>query len=131
MDAPSNTDTDAARADFGFWCDLAGGDDEAARDLLTLYLEDTSAQISLMVTALAGGSADQVGRAAHACAGSSGTCGVDTLEELFRRLEQQARGNRLDELSVTLPLIVETFTHVRARLTKTIAASLEAIQEPL
>jgi HPt (histidine-containing phosphotransfer) domain-containing protein len=72
-----------------------------------------------------------VGRAAHACAGSSGTCGVDTLAELFRRLEQQARGNRLDELSVTLPLIVETFTDVRARLTKTIAASSEAIQEPL
>ena len=130
MDAP-NTDTVAARADLGFWRDLAGGDDEGARDLLTLYLEDTSAQIALMVSALAAGSADQVGRAAHACAGSSGTCGVDTLAELFRRLEQQARGNRLDELSVTLPLIVETFTHVRARLTKTIAASSEAIQEPL
>jgi HPt (histidine-containing phosphotransfer) domain-containing protein len=131
MDAPSKTDTAAARADLGFWRDLAGGDDEGARDLLTLYLEDTSAQISLMVSALAAGSADQVGRAAHACAGSSGTCGVDTLAELFRRLEQQARGNRLDELSVTLPLIVETFTDVRARLTKTIAASSEAIQEPL
>jgi len=130
MDAP-NTDTAAARADLGFWRDLAGGDDEGARDLLTLYLDDTSAQISLMVSALAAGSADQVGRAAHACAGSSGTCGVDTLAALFRRLEQQARGNRLDELSVTLPLIVETFAHVRVRLTKTIAASSEASQEPL
>jgi len=129
--ASSNNDTAAARADLGFWRDLAGGDDSAARDLVTLYLEDTSAQISLMASALATGSADQVGRAAHACAGSSGTCGVDTLAELFRRLEQQARGNRLDELSVTLPLIVETFTDVRARLTKTIAASSEAIQEPL
>ena len=130
MDAP-NTHTDAARADLGFWRDLAGGDDEGARDLLTLYLEDTSAQIALMVSALAAGSADQVGRAAHACAGSSGTCGVETLAELFRRLEQQARGNRLDELSVTLPLIVETFAHVRARLAKTIAASSEASQEHL
>ena len=130
MDAP-NTHTAAARADLGFWRDLAGGDDEGARDLLTLYLEDTSAQIALMVSALAAGSADQVGRAAHACAGSSGTCGVETLAELFRRLEQQARGNRLDELSVTLPLIVETFAQVRARLTKTIAASSEASQEHL
>jgi HPt (histidine-containing phosphotransfer) domain-containing protein len=131
MDATTNTDSAAGRTDLGFWRDLAGGDDEAARDLLTLYLEDTSAQIALMVSALAGGNADQVGRAAHACAGSSGTCGVDRLAEMFRRLEQQARDNRLDELTVTLPLIVETFNYVRARLTKTIAASSEAIQEPL
>ena len=130
MDA-SNNDTAAVRADLGFWRDLAGGDDDAARDLLTLYLGDTSAQISLMVSALAAGSADQVGRAAHACAGSSGTCGVDALAQLFRRLEQQARDNRLDELSDTLPLVVEAFNHVRARLTKTIAASSEAIQESL
>ena len=131
MDAPSNTDTAAVPADLRFWCDLAGGDEEAARDLLTLYLGDTSEQISLIVSALAGGRADQVGRAAHACAGSSGTCGVDTLAELFRRLEQQARTNRLDELSATLPLVVEAFNDVRARLTKTILASSEAIQEPL
>jgi len=131
MDASINSDTAAERADLGFWRDLAGGDDEAARDLLTLYLEDTSAQIALMVSALATASADQLGRAAHACAGSSGTCGVDTLAELFRRLEQQTRGNRLAESSDTLSLIVETFDHVRARLTKTIAASSEAKQERL
>ena len=130
MDA-SNNDPAAVRADLGFWRDLAGGDDESARDLLTLYLEDTSAQISLMVSAVAAGSADQVGRAAHACAGSSSTCGVETLAELFRRLEQQARDNRLDELSDTLPLIVETFDHVHARLTRTIAASSEPTQERL
>ena len=84
-----------------------------------------------MISALAIGRADQVGRAAHACAGSSGTCGVDALAQLFRRLEQQARDNRLDELSDTLPLVVEAFNHVRARLTRTIAASSEAIQESL
>ena len=129
MDAPSNTDTAAVPADLRFWCDLAGGDEEAARDLLTLYLEDTSAQISLMVSALAAGSTDQVGRAAHACAGSSSTCGVDALADLCRRLEQQARDNRLDDLSDTVPLIVETFDQVHARLTKTIAASSAPIQE--
>ena len=131
MDAPSNTDTAAVPADLRVWCDLAGGDDEAARDLLTLYVEDTSAQISLMISALAIGRADQVGLAAHACAGSSSTCAVDALLQLFPRLEQQARDNRLDELSDTLPLVVEAFNHVRARLTKTIAASSEAIQESL
>ena len=129
MDAPSNNKTAAVRADLEFWRDLAGGDDDSARDLLTLYLDDTSVQISLMVSGLATGSADQVVRAAHACAGSSSTCGVDTLAQLFRRLEQQARDNRLDELSDTLPLIVEIFDQVHVSLTQTIAASLEHIQE--
>lgn len=130
MDAPSNNDTNAGRADLDFWRDLAEGDDDSARELLTLYLEDTSAQISLMVSGLAAGRADEVGRAAHTCAGSSGTCGVDTLAGLFRQLEKQARDNRLDELSDTLPLIVETFDQVHARLTEAItASSSEPIQE--
>lgn len=122
-------DTAGVRVDFDFWRDLAGGDDDGARELLALYLGDTSAQISIMVSGLAAGSADQVGRAAHTCAGSSSTCGVDTLANLCRRLEQQARDNRLDDLSHTLPLIVETFDQVHARLTKTIEASSDPIQE--
>ena len=129
MDSLSNNDTSGVRADFDFWRDLAGGDDDCARDLLTLYLGDTSTQISLMISGLAAGSADQVGRAAHTCAGSSSTCGVDALADLCRRLEQQARDNRLDDLSDTLPLLVVTFDQVHARLTRTIAASSAPIQE--
>lgn len=126
MDAPSN---DAVQADLEFWRDLAGGDNDSARGLLILYLRDTSAQISLIVSGLAARNADQVGRAAHSCAGSSSACGIETLAALFRRLEQQARGNRLDELSDTLPIIVETFGQVHARLTRTIAAASESIPE--
>ena len=129
MDAPTNTDTAAGRTDLGFWRDLAGGDDACARELLTLYLADTSEQISLMVSGLAAGRRDQVGRAAHSCAGSSSTCGVDALANLFRQLEQQARDNRLDELSDTLPLVVDAFDRVHARLTRAIAVSSQPIQE--
>ena len=128
MDA-SNNHTAELQADFAFWRELAGGDNDCARDLLTLYLADTSAEISRMVSGLADGSPAEVGRAAHTCAGSSSTCGVDNMAELFRRLEAQARDNRLDELSDTLPLIVEVFDQVRLRLTKVIAASLAPIQE--
>ena len=76
-----------------------------------------------MITGLADGRADEVGRAAHTCAGSSSTCGVDALAALFRQLEYQARDGQIDELSHTLPLIVETFDQVHVRLTKAIAAS--------
>ena len=126
----SNDHSAEIRADLAFWKDLAGGDNDCARDLLTLYLADTSAEISRMVSALADGRAEDVGRAAHTCAGSSSTCGVHDLADLFRRLEAQARDNRLDELSDTLPLIVETFDQVHQRLTRAIAASQAPIQEP-
>ena len=69
MDA--HTNNDAARADLDFWKDLAGGDDDAGRELLALFLGDTSTQISLIVSGLATGDASAVGRAAHSCVGSS------------------------------------------------------------
>ena len=82
-----------------------------------------------MVSALAAGRSDDVGRAAHTCAGSSSTCGIDILADLFRRVEQQACDNQLDKLSDTVPLIVETFEQVHVRLMKAIVASLEPTQE--
>ena len=128
MDALTN---DAAkRADLDFWKDLAGGDDDSGRELITLFLGDTSSQISQMVTGLAAGDVNAVCRAAHTCIGSSSTCGLDSLAELFRRVEQEAVDKSLDALSHSVPLIVETFDRVHARLTKAMAASSpESIQE--
>jgi HPt (histidine-containing phosphotransfer) domain-containing protein len=130
MDASPTNDDAAAWAGLDFWKELAGGDDDSARELLTLFLRDTSAQISLVVSGLAAGDADEVCRAAHTCVGSSATCGLDSLAELFRQLEREAADRSLDALSHTVPLIVETFDQVHVRLTKAIAASLPAtIQE--
>jgi HPt (histidine-containing phosphotransfer) domain-containing protein len=129
MQSPGNVDA-AARADLDFWRDLSDGDDDAGRELLTLYLEDTSAQILIMISGVANGLADDVARAAHTCAGSSGTCGVDELARLLRQLEYAARDTRHEALSDTLPLVVETFDRVRARLMQAIAApSRDPVQE--
>jgi len=129
MDAHTNDDV-AARADLDFWKDLAGGDDDTGRELLALFLGDTSTQISLMVSGLAAGDAVAVCRAAHSCVGSSSTCGLEALAELFRRVEQEAGEKSLDALSHSVPLIVETFDQVHARLTRAIAAkSPESIEE--
>jgi HPt (histidine-containing phosphotransfer) domain-containing protein len=121
MQSPDNGDA-AARADLDFWRDLSDGEDGGGRELLTLYLEDTAAQILIMISGVANGRAEEVARAAHTCAGSSGTCGVEDLARLLRRLESEARDHRHEAVADTLPLIVETFDRVRARLTKAIAA---------
>ena len=128
MNAPANDA--AARADLDFWKELAGGDDDTGRELLTLFLGDTSTQISVMVSGLAAGDADAVCRAAHTCVGSSSTCGLEALADLFRRVEQEAGDKALDALSHSVPLVVETFDQVHIRLTRAISASSpESIQE--
>ncbi|MEP6918407.1 MAG: Hpt domain-containing protein [Acidobacteriota bacterium] len=129
MNALSAADA-AARADLDFWRDLSEGTDESGRELLELYLTDTGAQISLMISGLAQGRSEDVACAAHTCAGSSGTCGVDGLARLFRQIEYEARDARHDAVANTLPLIVETFDGVRVRLLKAIAVpATEPIQE--
>jgi chemotaxis protein histidine kinase CheA len=83
-----------------------------------------------MVTGLAAGDVNAVCRAAHTCIGSSSTCGLDSLADLFRRVEQEAVDKSLDALSHSVPLIVETFDRVHTRLTRAMAASSpESIQE--
>jgi HPt (histidine-containing phosphotransfer) domain-containing protein len=106
------------REDLAFWRDLAAGDDDSARDLLALFLTNTSDQISLIVSGLAAGRANAVRIAAHTCVGSCSTCGLENLTQLFRQLEAEASDGRIDALSHTVPLIVETFDQVRARLSR-------------
>lgn len=116
---PSATDgVRGLREDLAFWRDLAAGDDDSARDLVALFLTNTSDQISLIVSGLAAGHTNAVRIAAHTCVGSCSTCGLDTLTQLFRQLEAEASEGRIDALSHTVPLIVETFDQVRARLSR-------------
>ena len=118
------------RADFAFWRELAGGDDGSARELVALFLRSTSEQISVVISGLAAGNAGEMARAAHTCAGSCSTCGADSLARLFRQLEHEATDRRLDALSHTVPLIVETFDGVHARLARMLAASSsESVEE--
>jgi HPt (histidine-containing phosphotransfer) domain-containing protein len=114
---------------FAFWRELAGGDDGSARELVALFLGTTSEQISAVISGLAAGNAGEVARAAHTAAGSSSTCGADALALLFRQLEREASDQRFDALSHTVPLIVEAFDGVHARLARMLAASTSASLE--
>jgi HPt (histidine-containing phosphotransfer) domain-containing protein len=111
------------RGDLAFWSELAGGDENSGRELVALFLATTSDQISAIVSGLAAANIGAVSRAAHSCVSSCSTCGLDELAQLFRHLECEAGERRLDALSHTVPLIVETFDDVRTRLSRVLAAS--------
>jgi HPt (histidine-containing phosphotransfer) domain-containing protein len=128
MRRSTTDDVEGMREDLAFWRDLGAGDDDNARDLLALFLTNTSTQISVIVSGLAAGRTNAVRLAAHTCVGSCSTCGLEKLTQLFRRLESEASDNRLDALADTVPLIVETFDQVRARLSRLLPVTAEPIE---
>jgi len=69
--------------------DFTDGDQDNLRELATLYLDQTGAQIEQLKTAVQAGSPPEVRRLAHSCAGASATCGMRRLVSLMRELERQ------------------------------------------
>jgi CheY-like chemotaxis protein len=69
--------------------DFANGDAENLRELVELYLQQTSRQIAQLASAVEAHSGDEVKRLAHSCAGASSTCGMTVITPLLRELERQ------------------------------------------
>ena len=75
--------------------DFTNGDPESLRELVTLYLEQTTTQIEQLSAAVQAGDAAEVRRVAHSCAGASATCGMRRLVPLLRELERQGYEQKL------------------------------------
>ena len=75
--------------------DFTSGDPESLRELVTLYLEQTTTQIEQLSAAVQVGDAAEVRRVAHSCAGASATCGMRRLVPLLRELERQGYEQKL------------------------------------
>jgi len=69
--------------------DFANGDPANLRELVELYIQQTSKQLSQLNTALAARNADEVKRLAHSCSGASSTCGMVGMVPPLRELERQ------------------------------------------
>jgi CheY-like chemotaxis protein len=76
--------------------DFTEGSIESLRELVTLYISQTSGQIEQLEAALQAGNAQEVRRLAHSAAGASATCGMRRLVPLLRDLEHRGFENRLD-----------------------------------
>jgi CheY-like chemotaxis protein/nitrogen-specific signal transduction histidine kinase len=69
--------------------DFTDGDPENLRELVTLYLTQTAAQLKQLEAAVQTGASQDVRSLAHSCAGASATCGMRRLVPLLRDLERQ------------------------------------------
>jgi CheY-like chemotaxis protein/HPt (histidine-containing phosphotransfer) domain-containing protein len=81
--------TEPAPVDMERLLDFANGDPANLRELVELYIQQTSKQLVQLNTALAAGNADEVKRLAHSCSGASSTCGMVGMVPPLRELERQ------------------------------------------
>ncbi len=69
--------------------DFANGDPANLRELVDLYIDQTSKQLVQLVSAVESKTGDVVKRVAHSCSGASSTCGMAVIVPLLRELERQ------------------------------------------
>jgi CheY-like chemotaxis protein/HPt (histidine-containing phosphotransfer) domain-containing protein len=75
--------------------DFSDGSADNLRELITLYVKQTAEQLEQLNAAAEAGSAAEVRRLAHSCAGASSTCGMLRIVPLLRELERQGEENQL------------------------------------
>jgi signal transduction histidine kinase/HPt (histidine-containing phosphotransfer) domain-containing protein len=92
---PSSSEADGP-VDMERLLNTTGGLEEF-KELMTLYLSQTSGQIEQLEAAIAAGSVQEVRRLAHSSAGASATCGMRRLVKVLREMERTAREGKLGE----------------------------------
>ena len=75
--------------------DLGGGDSESLRELVDLYVKQTTGQLAQLQAAVQANKAEEVRQVAHSCAGASATLGMKRLVPLLRELERQGKAGHL------------------------------------
>lgn len=106
---PQNPGGDAP-VDFTWLRECTDNDADALKTLLDLYFSRTTTLIAELDKAIADGTAPEVRRLAHACSGSSGTCGMVKLAPLFKSLEKMGANGTLDGAAAIAAQVHQEFT---------------------
>ncbi len=104
-----------------------GGDPESFRELLELYLEQTSDSLAKLNTLIVQNAPDELALTAHACAGSSISFGAPTLAALFRELEMMSRARDLTGASTKLTAAAAEFERVASYMNTLISHGTQDI----
>ena len=93
--------------------DFTDGNTENLRELVTLYLKQTSDQLGQLQAAVEAADAGEVRRIAHSCAGASATCGMARIVPPLRELERQGGDGQLRSGAQLVQLVNDEFAAIR------------------
>ncbi|HTI97479.1 MAG TPA: response regulator [Dongiaceae bacterium] len=99
--APTPAPTEEPPVDMPRLLDFSDNDPEGLRDLINLYLKQTTDQLEQLQAAVTAADPPAVRRLSHSCAGASATCGMNQLVPVLREMEKQGFEGKLvstDEL---------------------------------
>jgi HPt (histidine-containing phosphotransfer) domain-containing protein len=93
--------------------DFTDGNPDSLRELVTLYLTQTAAQLEQLAAVKEAADAPAIRRLAHSCAGASATCGIRRMVPLLRDLERQSAEGQLSNAPQLCEEIAREFERVR------------------
>jgi CheY-like chemotaxis protein len=96
--------------------ELTDGTEAGVRELVNLYIEQTTVQLQELDAAIRAGQAAEVRRVAHSCAGASATCGMGGIVPLMREMEQQGFEGKLTTAAALCADAVREFDRISAFL---------------
>jgi CheY-like chemotaxis protein/nitrogen-specific signal transduction histidine kinase/HPt (histidine-containing phosphotransfer) domain-containing protein len=96
---------------------FSGGDLATQREIVDVYLEQTTKQLDQLEKAIVANQAAEVGTVAHKCAGASATCGMNLIVPMLRELEHQGRAGQLHDPEPLLRQIRSAFEITKKFLT--------------
>jgi len=96
--------------------DLTDGTTESLRELVNLYLTQTTGQMDQLIAAAAANDAKEIRRVAHSCAGASATCGILRIVPLLRELERQGDEGKLTNAAELCRQCAAEFARVKTIL---------------
>ena len=103
--------------------EFTDGNLDSLRELVTLYLDQTTTQLEQLEAAIQGQSATEVRRLAHSCAGASATCGMRRLVPMLRELEHKGFENKLEGAAQICENASREFERIRTFLEAHLAAA--------
>jgi signal transduction histidine kinase/HPt (histidine-containing phosphotransfer) domain-containing protein len=111
--APADSPAAEPPVDMDRMRDLTDGNADGLRELVEMFLKQTHKQFEQMAAAIRDGSADEVRRVAHSCAGASATLGMTHLVPKLRELEKLGASGVLPEADKLCEAALQEYVRVQ------------------
>ncbi len=96
--------------------EFSEGDPQNLRELVDLYIKQTTGQVEELAAAVRDNRATDVRRVAHSCAGASATCGMRRIVPHLRELERQGDEGKLENANELCEQVKMEFEAIKAAL---------------
>lgn len=103
----------APPVDMDWLQECTDGDLETMKKMVALHFSQTEKFLSELDTAISASAGASVRRIAHACAGSSGACGMTALAQLWKQLEKMGSDGQLDNAAAVAIAIRQELSRTR------------------